>query len=44
MNYENITLSDIIDTYQYADRPDSFIGFICDADTQTVTTEFEVIN
>ena len=44
MNYADINLSDIIDTYQYADRPDSFIGFTCDADTQTVTTEFEMVN
>jgi hypothetical protein len=44
MNYESITLSDIIETYQYAERPDDFIGFICDADKQTVTTEFELVN
>ena len=44
MNYKNITLEDLIGTFWAAQFESTFIGFICDADTQTVDTEFEVVN
>ena len=44
MNYANITLEDLIGTFWAASFEPTFIGLTCDADTQTVTTEFEVVN
>ena len=40
MTYANITIGDLLDTYMYADRPDNFEGFVCDADSQAVAVVF----
>jgi len=40
MNYADITIGDLLDTYMYADRPDNFEGIICDADSQSVAVIF----
>ena len=40
MTYENITISDLLDTYMYAELPDNFEGIICDADSQAVAVIF----
>jgi len=42
MNYANINIDDIIDTYQYAERPEGFDGFPCDGDKQTVEPSFTI--
>ncbi len=40
MNYANINIGDLLETYMYAERPDSFEGIICDADKQQVEVVF----
>ena len=40
MTYANINIGDLLDTYLYAERPDNFDGFICDADSQSVEAVF----
>lgn len=40
MTYANITIGDLLDTCMYAERPDNFEGFICDADSQAVAAIF----
>ena len=40
MTYANITIGDLLDTYMYADSPDNFEGFICDADSQAIVVVF----
>ena len=40
MTYANITIGDLLDTYMHSERPDSFEGFICDADNQSIEAVF----
>ena len=40
MTYANITICDLLDTYMYAEQPDNFEGFTCDADSQSVVAVF----
>lgn len=40
MTYANITIGDLLDTYMYAECPENFEGFICDADSQAVVVVF----
>ena len=40
MNYANITIGDLLDTYMYAERHDSFEGFVCDGDKQQINAIF----
>ena len=40
MNYANINIGDLLDTYMYAERPDNFEGFTCDGDKQQINAVF----
>ncbi len=40
MTYANTIICDLLDTYMYAEGPDNFEGFVCDADSQAVVVVF----